>query len=48
MQSARIFISGDNLLTFSSFKLWDPEVDTGTGFRYPIMKSVSLGLDVNF
>ena len=48
IKSTRIFVRGDNLLTFSDFDLWDPEVDTNNGFRYPIMKSVSWGLDINF
>ena len=48
IKSARIFVAGSNLLQFSQFKLWDPEVDTSNGLRYPIMKSVSIGFDVNF
>lgn len=48
MKSARLFARGDNLFTFSGFDLWDPELGTDNGFRYPIMKSVSIGLDVNF
>lgn len=48
IKSARIFVSGNNLLQFSKFKMWDPEVDTSNGLRYPIMKSFSVGFDVNF
>lgn len=48
IKSARIFVAGNNLVQFSKFKLWDPEVDTSNGLRYPIMKSVSIGFDVNF
>nr|MBP8026718.1 SusC/RagA family TonB-linked outer membrane protein [Parabacteroides sp.] len=48
IQSARLFVTGSNLLQFSGFKLWDPELDTSTGLRYPIMKSASFGLEVNF
>lgn len=48
IQSARIFVAGSNLLQFSKFDMWDPEVDTSNGLRYPIMKSVSVGLDINF
>jgi TonB-linked SusC/RagA family outer membrane protein len=45
----RVYVSGENLLTFSKFKLWDPELDTSTGlFRYPLMKSVMLGVEVTF
>ncbi|HYG39497.1 MAG TPA: TonB-dependent receptor [Cytophagales bacterium] len=48
LKNARIFVTGNNLLTLSSFKLWDPELDTKTGFRYPIMKSVSIGMNLDF
>jgi hypothetical protein len=48
LKTARIFITGNNLLTFSSFKLWDPEINTGNGFRYPIMKSFSAGVNLEF
>jgi hypothetical protein len=48
LKTARIFITGNNLLTFSSFKLWDPEINTGNGFRYPIMKSFSVGINFEF
>lgn len=48
IKNLRIYVKGANLLTFSNFKLWDPEVDTPNGAKYPVMKSVSFGLDVNF
>lgn len=44
----RVYVSGDNLLTFSKFKLWDPELSTSNGCKYPTIKSVMLGLDVTF
>lgn len=44
----RFYAKGNNLLTFSKFKLWDPEINTGNGAKYPIMKSFSFGLDINF
>ena len=48
VKSLRLYLKGSNLLTFSGFKMWDPELDTGNGMRYPIMKSLSVGVDVNF
>ncbi|MFA7140480.1 MAG: TonB-dependent receptor [Proteiniphilum sp.] len=48
IKSARIFLAGSNLLQFSKFKLWDPEIGSSNGLRYPIMKSVSIGLNINF
>lgn len=48
LTGVRIYVKGSNLLTFSGFDLWDPELDTSTGAKYPIMKAVSAGLDINF
>lgn len=48
LSNFRLYAKGSNLLTFSGWKLWDPEIDTGTGTKYPIMKSFSVGLDINF
>lgn len=48
IQALRLYVSGTNLLTFSDFKLWDPELDTAYGTKYPITRNVSLGLNINF
>ena len=48
MDNARLFFRGNNLFVLSSFDLWDPELATSNGFRYPIMKSLSVGLSANF
>lgn len=48
ISNIRFFARGSNLLTFSKFKLWDPELETTDGLKYPIMKSVSAGLNINF
>jgi hypothetical protein len=45
--SARVYVSGTNLLTFSKFKLWDIEMG-GNGLGYPIQKGANLGLNINF
>src|SRR5699024_10235850 len=44
---ARIYISGRNLLTFSSFDKWDPEMGGGSGLKYPTLRSVNIGLHLN-
>jgi len=44
---ARIYLSGTNLLTFSKFKLWDPEM-AGNGLGYPIQRVVNLGINFSF
>jgi TonB-linked SusC/RagA family outer membrane protein len=53
IKNARIYLIGYNLLTFSSFKLWDPELNTdqggrATGAKYPNVKTVSLGINLKF
>lgn len=48
IQGARVFLRGTNLLTFSKFKLWDPELDSSDGAQYPLMMSVSAGLEFKF
>ena len=47
MNTVRIFFTGTNLLTFSKFKLWDPEMGSSTGKAYPLNKTLSLGVSVN-
>jgi TonB-linked SusC/RagA family outer membrane protein len=43
----RIYFSGTNLLCFSKFKLWDPEM-AGNGLGYPLQKVYNLGLQFTF
>ncbi|WP_018626860.1 SusC/RagA family TonB-linked outer membrane protein [Niabella aurantiaca] len=44
---SRIYVSGQNLFTFSSFKLWDPEMrDRGLG--YPNNKRINVGIQLTF
>ena len=43
----RVFFIGTNLLTFSSFKLWDPELGSSNGQQYPLSKTCTLGITVN-
>jgi TonB-linked SusC/RagA family outer membrane protein len=48
MSGIRVYVRGTNLLTFSSFKLWDPELKSTTGAAYPAMKSASFGVEFKF
>lgn len=43
----RVFLVGTNLLTWSEFKLWDPELASPRGEDYPLPKSVTLGISIN-
>ncbi|MPN33942.1 hypothetical protein SDC9_181434 [bioreactor metagenome] len=47
ISNLRIYLSGTNLLTFSKFKLWDPEM-AGNGLGYPIQKVVNCGVQLSF
>lgn len=44
----RVYLRGSNLLTFSPFKLWDPEQGSGNGMFYPTQKSFNLGVQFSF
>jgi TonB-linked SusC/RagA family outer membrane protein len=46
LTNLRIYFNGLNLLTWSPFKMWDPE-QAGNGFAYPIQKVFNVGLNVN-
>ena len=48
ISTVRIYLQGVNLLTFSKFKLWDPELESSYGNVYPLTRNVSLGLNLNF
>lgn len=48
IRECRIFLRGNNILTFSKFNMWDPEIGSNDGLKYPVMKSVSLGVSFNF
>jgi hypothetical protein len=51
IRSARIFVSGDNLVTFTKFSGVDPEVDLSSGtssFKYPISRKILFGINVGF
>ena len=48
IQSVRFYLSGQNLLTWSSIKNFDPEVSVSSGQYYPQQRVVSIGLNVTF
>ena len=47
LNNIRIYFMGTNLVTFSSFKLWDPELGSSNGQVYPLSKAYTLGLTIN-
>ncbi|SHF80540.1 SusC/RagA family TonB-linked outer membrane protein [Pedobacter caeni] len=46
ISKARIYVSGENLFTITSYPGLDPEI--GTGITYPTMRQYSLGLNLTF
>ena len=48
----RAYIAGSNLLTFTGFKYWDPEIgggsNSGNGLVYPLQRVFNLGVQFNF
>lgn len=48
LKSASVYLMGTNLLTFSNFKLWDPELNSSNGTAYPNVSSYSVGVKFSF
>lgn len=48
LSTVRFYLQGFNLLTFSKFKLWDPELDSSYGNVYPTMRTYTFGVNLNF
>jgi len=58
IRKVQVYMSGQNLLTFTKYSWWDPEVNSnGSGnsvsqgidlYSYPTMKSITLGLRAGF
>ena len=48
ISNARLFVACSNPFEFSKFKMWDPELDTSTGAKYPIPRVVSFGFNLSF
>ncbi|WP_430810725.1 MULTISPECIES: SusC/RagA family TonB-linked outer membrane protein [unclassified Carboxylicivirga] len=43
----RVYMSGLNLLTFSEFDLWDPEMGGGNGLKYPTQRVFNIGVQLS-
>lgn len=48
MRSARIYVAGQNLLTFTKVPQIDPENTHPEGWAYPLMTSFNMGLSISF
>ena len=47
INNIRVYFMGTNLLTFSSFKLWDPELGSSNGRAYPLSRTYTLGMTIS-
>ncbi|UCS95440.1 TonB-dependent receptor [Echinicola marina] len=48
MKNLRVYVNGTNLLTFSPWKIWDPELGDGRGTAYPNTTAINLGVRASF
>ncbi|WP_255491406.1 SusC/RagA family TonB-linked outer membrane protein [Dysgonomonas sp. ZJ279] len=48
LKNASIYMMGMNIFTLSKWKLWDPELNTDSGNRYPNTTTVTLGINFSF
>ena len=48
IKGLQVYVSGQNLVTFSDFKIWDPEISISQVnlFSYPILKTISFGINL--
>lgn len=45
----RVYVTGRNLLTWTKYKGWDPEINTNVSLgRYPNSKQVAAGIEITF
>lgn len=48
MSSARVYFLGNNLALWDKLKLWDPELASGDGMKYPLSSTYTVGLKIGF
>lgn len=49
VRGAKVYVSGRNLLTFTKYTGWDPEIDAITAMgNYPNTKQLVFGVELNF
>jgi TonB dependent receptor. len=48
LSNLNLYFIGNNLITFSEFKLWDVELGDGRGAQYPLTKTYNFGAKFSF
>lgn len=47
IENLRLYLTGTNLLTWSNFNLWDPEMGS-SGLNYPLQRTFNIGINITF
>ena len=48
VKNTSIYVMGTNLLTLTKFNLWDPELNTNNGTKYPNSSTYTMGINFSF
>lgn len=48
VRNLRVFLRGSNILTFAKFDMWDPELGSQNGLKYPLQKIYTAGFEITF
>lgn len=46
--AVRFYVQGVNLLTIQRFQIMDPELSASYGNQYPQVRTVTIGVNLNF
>ncbi|WP_315815754.1 TonB-dependent receptor [Paraflavitalea speifideaquila] len=48
LRGLRVYLLGQNLMVWDKVKVWDPEMATSDGTRYPLPKTFTMGMTFKF
>jgi hypothetical protein len=48
MSTVSVYLSGQNLITWTPFENFDPEISNDRGWYFPTQKAITAGLRVQF
>lgn len=48
LRSLRVYLLGQNLAVWDKVKVWDPEMASSDGTRYPLPKTITVGMTFKF
>lgn len=47
LKGGRFYVMGENVFTWSDFDMWDPELNTNNGAKYPNVRTFTVGVQFN-